>query len=389
MPLAQRRIILVSALVVLTIVAALRFTPAPPRPVANLPKEISDETFWQMIEDFSEPGGFFRSDNFVSNEREFQYVISELKRGRPPGGVYLGVGPDQNFTYVVALEPAIAFIVDIRRQNMIQHLMYKALLELSGDRADFLSRLFSRPRPQAVQADASPEELFAAYEEVTPDRELFDDNLQHIVELLTKRHGFKLTDDDLKNLEYVYTAFFEGGPDLTYSFSAGQGATGASSRFGNGFRFSRSMPSYAELMVATDQEGHNRSYLANAENFKILQDLERRNVLIPIVGDFAGSKALRAVGDYLRRHDATVTAFYTSNVEQYLFQQRDDWSKFYSNVGTLPVDSDSAFIRSVASNRRFQTVSGRASLLCPIEVLLKAFRSHRLDSYMEVIWMSH
>src|SRR5262245_24896121 len=388
MPLAHRRIILVSAVVLLTIVAAVRFTPAPPHPVANLPKQISDETFWQMIEDFSEPGGFFRSDNFVSNEREFQYVISELKRNRPPGGVYLGVGPDQNFTYVVALEPAIAFIVDIRRQNMIQHLMYKVLLELSNDRADFLSRLFSRPR-QALPADASADELFTAYAEVNPDRELFDDNLQSIVELLTKGHGFKLNDDDLKSLEYVYTAFFEGGPDLTYSSSAGQGATGASSRFGNGFRSSRNMPSYAELMLATDQEGHNRSYLANAENFKVLQDLERRNVLIPIVGDFAGSKALRALGDYLRQHDATVTAFYTSNVEQYLFQQRDDWSKFYSNVGTLPIDSDSTFIRSVASNRAFQTVSGRASLLCPIDDLLKAFRSHRLDSYMEVIWMSH
>jgi hypothetical protein len=388
MPLAQRRIILVGAIVVLAVVAAVRFTPTPPRPIANLPKQISDETFWQMIEDFSEPGGFFRSDNFVSNEREFQFVISELKRNRPPGGVYLGVGPDQNFTYIVALEPAIAFIVDIRRQNMIQHLMYKALLELSDDRADFLSRLFSRPR-QSLPAEASPDELFTAYAEVAPDRELFDDNLDRIVELLTKRHGFKLTDDDLKSLEYVYTAFFEGGPDLTYSFSAGQGATGASSRFRNGFGFGRSMPSYAELMVATDQEGHNRSYLANAENFKLLQDLERRNVLIPIVGDFAGSKALRAVGDYLRQHDATVTAFYTSNVEQYLFQQHDDWSRFYSNIETLPIDSDSTFIRSVASNRRFQTVSGRASLLCSIEDLIKAFRSHRLDSYMEVIWMSH
>src|SRR6185436_9236568 len=106
MPSVQRRIILVGALVALTIVAAVRFTPTPPRPIANLPKQIGDETFWQMIEDFSEPGGFFRSDNFVSNEREFQYVISELKRNRPPGGVYLGVGPDQNFTYIVALEPA-------------------------------------------------------------------------------------------------------------------------------------------------------------------------------------------------------------------------------------------------------------------------------------------
>jgi hypothetical protein len=380
--------ILVGAIVALAIVAAVRFTPAPPRLIANLPTQISDETFWQMIDEFSEPGGFFRSDNFVSNEREFQYVISDLKKSRPPGGVYLGVGPDQNFTYVVALEPAIAFIVDIRRQNMIQHLMYKALLELSEDRADFLSRLFSRPR-QSLPADASPDDLFAAYTEINPDRELFDDNLQRIVEHLTKTHGFRLTDDDLESLEYVYTAFFEGGPDLTYSFSAGQGAMGASNRFGNGFRFRSRMPSYAELMVATDREGHNRSYLANAANFKILQDLERRNVLIPIVGDFAGSKALRAVADYLRQHDATVTAFYTSNVEQYLFQQRDDWSKFYSNVETLPIDSESTFIRSVAANRRFQTVSGRASLLCSIEDLLKAFRAHRLDSYMEVIWMSH
>jgi len=381
--------ILVGSVVVLTIVAAVRFTPTPPRPIANLPTQISDETFWQMIEDFSEPGGFFRSDNFVSNEREFQYVISELKKSRPPGGVYLGVGPDQNFTYLVALEPAIAFIIDIRRQNMIQHLMYKALLELSSDRADFLSRLFSRPLPPSFPAEASPDDLFTAFAEITPDRELFDDNLQRIVDHLTKTHGFKLSDEDLKSLEYVYTAFFEGGPDLTYSFSAGQGAMGASNRSGNGFRFARNMPSYAELMVATDQEGHNRSYLANAENFKILQDLERRNVLIPIVGDFAGSKALRAVGDYLRQRNATVTAFYTSNVEQYLFQQRDDWSKFYSNVETLPIDSDSAFIRSVASNRKFQTVSGRASLLCSIEDLLKGFRSHRLDSYAEVIWMSH
>src|SRR5262245_28654899 len=198
MPSVQRRILLLSVLAVLAIVAAVRFTPPAPRPIANLPREISDETFWQMVDDFSEPGGFFRSDNFVSNEREFQYVITELKKSRPPGGVYLGVGPDQNFTYVVALEPAIAFIIDIRRQNMIQHLMYKALVELSEDRADFLSRLFSRPRPQSLRADASADDLFTAYAEINPDRELFDDNLKRLVDHLTKSHGFKLSDEDLK-----------------------------------------------------------------------------------------------------------------------------------------------------------------------------------------------
>src|SRR5262245_56323216 len=258
MPSIQRRILLLSALVVLAIVAAVRFTPTPPRPIANLPKAISDETFWHMIEDFSEPGGFFRSDNFVSNEREFQYVITELKKSRPPGGVYLGVGPDQNFTYVVALEPAIAFIVDIRRQNLIQHLMYKALLELSEDRPDFLSRLFARPRPEGLTATDSSDTLMKAYLDARPDTYLFKENLKSIEKHLTEHHQFKLSDDDLKSLEYVYTAFFDAGPNLTYSFTAGQGAFGGYGRFGGRFS-NRGMPSYSDLMMATDQNGHNRS----------------------------------------------------------------------------------------------------------------------------------
>src|ERR1051326_3707269 len=69
----------------------------------GLPGELSDNSFWKLVTDFSEHGGYFRSDNFVSNEDAFQYVIPELKTGTKPGGVYLGVGPDQNFTYLVAL----------------------------------------------------------------------------------------------------------------------------------------------------------------------------------------------------------------------------------------------------------------------------------------------
>ena len=78
-----------------------------------------------MITDFSEAGGYFRSDNFLSNEAGYQHVIPLLKKSIRPGGVYLGVGPEQNFTYVVALEPKMAFIVDIRRQNMLEHLLIK------------------------------------------------------------------------------------------------------------------------------------------------------------------------------------------------------------------------------------------------------------------------
>src|SRR5262249_47342911 len=140
-----------------------------PRAAEALPAQVSDEAFWNMVTEFSETGGYFRSDNFVSNETTFQYVIKDLKKTRP-GGVYLGVGPDQNFTYIVALQPKMAIIFDIRRQNAMQHLMYKALIETSSDRAEFLSRLFSRKRPESLSSKSTAGELFTAYDNVEPDR---------------------------------------------------------------------------------------------------------------------------------------------------------------------------------------------------------------------------
>src|SRR5262245_17947997 len=127
----RNRIILVLTLVLICTRAVSIATP-------DLPKELSDETFWQMISDFSESGGTFPYDNFVSNEITFQRIIPRLKEATKPGGVYLGVGPEQNFTYITALQPRIAFIIDIRRQNMLEHLMHKALIEISSDRAEYL-----------------------------------------------------------------------------------------------------------------------------------------------------------------------------------------------------------------------------------------------------------
>jgi hypothetical protein len=120
----------------------LLYAPRSVQSVQGLPAELSDEEFWRIVSDFSENDGAFDSDNFVSNEAAFQSVIPRLLQSTKPGGVYLGVGPEQNFTYIAAVQPKLSFIVDIRRQNMLQHLMYKALFEVSSDRADFLSRLF-------------------------------------------------------------------------------------------------------------------------------------------------------------------------------------------------------------------------------------------------------
>ena len=124
------------------------------------PAAFDDRTLWRMVTDFSEPErrfepvGGYRSDNLISNERSTQEVLPELRQRRRTGA-YIGAGPEQNFTYVVALEPAVAFVVDIRRDNLRLHLLYKALAEASEDRAGFLSRLFGRPRPPEVSASTA------------------------------------------------------------------------------------------------------------------------------------------------------------------------------------------------------------------------------------------
>jgi hypothetical protein len=323
------------AVLVISCVLTLSTLFAVPLPVGadTLPRRLTDRDFWAMITDFSEPisDPSFTVDNFVSNERTYQDVVSELKLRSQKNGVYVGVGPDQNFTYVVAFKPRMAFIVDIRRQNLIQHLLFKAITEMSRSRADFISRLFSRDKPRGLRRSSSVQQLFAAFNSVEPNELVFDNNLKMIQRWLVEHHDFPLTPDDLQSLKYVYRAFYLGGPSLRYP-----GPQQVPVPW---------FPTYAELMEATDQLNVQHSYLANERNYRKLRALQKANLLIPLVGDFAGDKALRAVGSYIKQRDAVVNYFYTSNVEQYLFDG-DPWRRFYANVAALPLSSNSTFIRS-------------------------------------------
>jgi len=355
---------------------------APARAVNTLPEELGNAEFWQLSATLSEPDGFFHSDNFVSNERSFQTVISDLSNLRP-ASAYIGVGPEQNFTYLIGVKPKIAFIVDIRRQNLIEHLMYKALFELSKDRADFLSRLLSRSRPPNVGPDSSIEELFDAFAAIPVDLDIAQHNYSAIRSRLLGERGFPLNAADQASLERVFDAFATGGGNLTYDGPIPNPGV---------FTATGLMPTFEELMRGTDKEGKHRSFLATEENFRAIQELENKNLIVPVVGNFAGPRALRAVGKYLRDHDATVSAFYTSNVEQYLFMD-DSWRAFYTNVATLPLNERSVFIRGVIRSRTGElspspalpTTSRYETGLFPIIKLVDAFKKDEVDSYLDML----
>jgi hypothetical protein len=294
---------------------------------SRLPDQLSDQEFWRLVTDFSEPSGPYTGDNWISNEASIQDVIPPLKQIAKPGGAYLGVGPEQNFTYMWALQSKIGFIIDIRRQNMLEILMLKALFEVSPDRADFVANLFSKKRPAGLDANTSAKALMNAF--ANSQSEGLAKNIDSVKTALTK-HGYTLSADDLARISFVQEIFNRGGVTITAEFSSPGSPAGVPVTF-------------TDLMTATDRKGQPWSFLSSEAAYQYIREMHRKNLIIPLVGDFAGPSAIRRVGEYLKARNANVAAFYLSNVEYYL--SGPTMKAFQSNVASLPIDSSSTLIR--------------------------------------------
>ena len=289
----------------------------------TLPAQLSDVAYWKLISDFSEPDGYYQYTVTTSNETAYQEVLPQLTKAIAPGGTYLGVGPEQNFTYIAAVRPRIAFIIDIRRDMLLEHLIYKAVFEMSADRAGFVSNLFSKARPTQLTADSPVGTIFQTYAAVPGSSELAEAHLKEILTRLKTGHGFALSANDESRIRFIYTTFLREGV-VTFNSSI-------------------ESPGYTALMLATDGTGRNWSYLASLENYARVRSMHQKNLIIPLVGDFGGPKALRMAGQYLRDHGAIVNVFYLSNVEDYIQGVFDGYTR---NIASLPIDKTSLFIRT-------------------------------------------
>jgi hypothetical protein len=146
-------------------------------------------------------------------------------------------------------------------------------------------------------------------------------------------------------------------------------------------------PTLAEVILQTDQNGKLGNFLTSREDYEFVRSLHMKNLIIPVVGDFGGKKALAAIGEYLRKNSLTVTAFYTSNVEQYLF---DDglFPGFVNNVKKLPINEKSLFIRWVYQRYYHPArITGQrsTSLLQRMGIFLADFEAGRYQNYQEMI----
>ena len=186
-------------------------------------------------------------------------------------------------------------------------------------------------------------------------------------------HNFDLSEADKVSVTRIMAAFRTAGPYALKGFG------------------DTTNPTYAQLMSMTDPGGRHQSFLASAENFAVVQKLERENRVIPLVGDFAGDKTIAGIGKFLKEHDAVVDVFYVSNVERYLFDDFAHGKQFYSNLATLPLNPSSTFIRSVTTDisRRlgFRLPDGKEkwrTLVFPMNDCLERIADGRIQSYRDL-----
>ncbi|MEN8374188.1 MAG: hypothetical protein ABFS34_01935 [Gemmatimonadota bacterium] len=372
-----RRLALIGLTAVTFGVAAVAaFGPSAGAPAGSSPalREVpADTTFAALVRRLSGAGAYFDTDNLISNEASYLHVAARLRALRRPGLAYIGVGPDQNFSYIAALRPEFAVILDIRRDNLLHHLLLKALLESSPDRASYLAALFGRPPPPAPLRAAGAD-LGAMLEWARAAPAVEGAALPEPLERRIVDFGVELSQEDIATIRGFHRAFIEAGPELRFR------SHGRAPRW--------YYPTYGELLLERDERDEPASYLATDADFHFVRALQERDGIVPAVGDFSGPHALPEIGRELRRRGLEVGAFYTSNVEFYLYEQ-GTFDRYAASVAGLPAAPDGVLVRSYFHRGRPhpESVAGYAStqLAQPLEAFVTGWRSGGFPWYGRLV----
>src|SRR5215475_5203884 len=266
------------------------------RPSATFNKD--HKQFAALSAKLSEPGGYFDSDNLISNETSYLHVLGKLKEIGVNGGAYVGVGPDQNFSYIARIRPRVAIIIDIRRDNLLQHLLFKSLFAKSRNRIEYLCLFFGKPFPKTKGWEQRPIKDLIDYIDSAP----YDSNeAERTIKLVrddVQKYGMMLNAADLETIVKIQRAFFSSGLDIRYS---------------SYHRPPRAIyPTYRDLLIERDLNGGQQNYFNSEDDFQFLKKMEDQDQIIPVIGDLSGNQAMKNIAQYLKDNNERVSAFYVS-----------------------------------------------------------------------------
>ena len=340
----------------------------------------SDTTFAALVARLSENAGYFDSDNIISNEASYLEVTTQLTKVGTHGGVYIGVGPDQNFSYIALIRPSIAFMLDIRRDNLLEHLLFKSLFAISRNRMEFMCRLFGKPVPADIDRWTGRQiGSILLYLERTPTDSGAVAETRKLSNARITAFGVPLDARDRGMIDRYRSEFVADGLETRYS------SIGRNNRM--------DYPTFRQLVLAPDRNGHSVSYLMEEEPFQFVRSMENRDQVVPVVGNVAGDKAVKAIGQYATAHHLVISAFYLSNVEQYLLGRDGGFDEYARNVVALPRDSTSVIIRSYFGrlgmvHPLYVPAPGNisTSMIEPMDSFAKRFGAGELRGYADLVF---
>lgn len=361
-------------MVIATLVAAPRSLDA---------QHSTDSSFAGLVARLSEAAGYFDSDNIISNEASYLQIASQLQKVGVHGGMYIGVGPDQNFSYIALIRPSIALMLDIRRDNMLEHLLFKSYFAVARNRLEYLCLLFGKPVPPDIDKWTGRSiGLIVAYLDRTPTDSATVGATRRASNERIARFGVPLDARDRDMIDRYRAEFVADGFETRYS------SLGRNNRM--------DYPSFGQLLMATDRAGRQLSYIASEDAFQFVRSMQLHDQIIPVVGNVAGNKAMRTIAQYATAHRLVLSAFYLSNVEQYLITRDGGFDAFAANVKAIPHDSTSVIIRSYFG--RFGAthplyVPGIAnlstSMIEPVDSFLRRYASGSIRSYPDLVFSGY
>ncbi len=298
---------------------------------------ITPDVFSSLIQKMSVSDGYYRYDNWITNERNYLNIIEPLKKNDIKGGAYVGVGPEQNFTFIETVKPDIAFIIDIRQQMTMQHLVYKTLFELAETRAKFFSLLFSKPILANNKPDnnADINEIVDFFYGISSDRKMLKKTTSKIMVLIENKFKVNLSKNDRKYIIRIMKSFCDDSLNITFDMNT------------------KGYVCLAEILKSVDKKEEQLNFFNSEEKYSFIRNMQLENRIIPIRGDFAGAKALKSISDYLKKNNLFISAFYVSSVELWLFKA-NKFKPWVENIASLPINNKSVILRQI-----LQKIDGR------------------------------
>lgn len=309
-----------------------------------------DVRFDSIVRALSEPDAGPGADNLVTNEDSFTRICGAIERQVVPDEVYIGVGPDQNFTYIAHARPSLAFIVDYRRRNLLLHLFHQALFALSRDRIAYLSRLTARRPNRPVGPKSTAAELVESFDDAAIDRGFLEATATEIARFL--RPLGLIGESEWAALATIGAKL--AGPGMNARFLA-----------------LPMYPSFGRLI------GTGAHMLSEESLYRRVRDRQLAERVIPVVGDLAGTKAMPALADWLRTKRLRVGMIYLSDVEFFLLRN-GAFARFLANLDRIPWAHGAMLARSTSRGithpERVASDTG-TTILRPVEAFLREARA--------------